>query len=396
MPEQPSRRVLIIEPDTSLLAYLSQMLTQAGFTPAGAPSGKEGLIEAWRLPPDLIVLEPALPDVEGLTLLRKLRADRRTADTPIVVISSRSHPPDIAAAKQAGANTYIIKRNGADVELLGVVRDRLGTPQKRTHSLTNLLGNGKIISFVGSKGGAGTSLLCANMAHLLAGLVAPKTVGVLDLATPLGTLEHLTGVYAEAAPRAIHALRPDTRLLGPERLRGLMVSLPKWRFHLLPGFASPEQASGLTQTQLNAVLAPARSAFDYVLVDAGRPGPDWLGHVLRQSNRVVLVLGGDDTGVSLAKSTLKYLSQETVRPTRILALLNRATSVESHPRAWVERELGLSLSTVIPHASDAWAQSYVRHAPLSHDYPTAIFTTILQELTQTLLARLEEPAALTP
>lgn len=395
MPALPPRRVLVIEPEAALLAYLTQLLTQAGFTPTGALSGKEGLIEAWRQLPDLIVLETALPDMDGLTALRKLRADRRTAATPIIVFSSHSHPPDLAAAKQAGATSYIIKRNGADVELLGVVRDRLDAHSKQTHSLTDLLGHGKIITFVGSKGGAGVTTLCANLAHLLAQQVAPKTVGVIDLATPFGTLDYLAGVHAEAAPRVLHALRPDTRLLGPERLRSLMVTLPAWGFQLLPGFTAPDQALGLTQSQINALLAPARAAFDYVFIDAGRPGPEWLGHVLRQSNRVALTLGGDDLGVSLGKSTLKYLSQETVRLTRLFPVLNRATSVESHPRAWVERELGLSLMAVVPHASDAWAQSYMRHQPLDHDYPTATFTAILRELAQTLLTRLTDTAALT-
>lgn len=394
MPDSSPRRVLVIEPDANLLAYLSQLLTQAGFELAGALAGKQGLIEAWRQPPDLIVLETVLADMDGLVLLRKLRADRRTANTPIIIISARSHSPDIAAAKQAGATAYIIKRNGADVELLSVVRDQLGSPTKQTHSLTDLLGGGKIVAFVGSKGGAGTSTLCANMAQLLAQQVAPKTVGVLDLAHPVGTLAQLTGAYAENTPSVLNALRPDTRQLGPDRLRGLMVSLPKWGFHLLPGFVAPETSQVLTQTQLNAVLATARSAFDYVFIDAGRPGPEWLGQMFRQANRLVLVLGGDELGVNLGKSTLKYLTQEAVRLNRIFAVLNRATSVASQPRAGLERELGLNLNAIIPHASDAWAQSYVRHMPLSQDYPNATFTSILRELTQTLHARLEEAVPL--
>ena len=59
--------------------------------------------------PRVVLLDLKLPKVDGLEVLRRLRADERTRSLPVVVLTSSKEEPDIAAAYSLGANSYIIK-----------------------------------------------------------------------------------------------------------------------------------------------------------------------------------------------------------------------------------------------------------------------------------------------
>ena len=66
----------------------------------------------WReigIVPRVILLDLKLPKVDGLEVLRRLKADERTRELPVVVLTSSRDEPDIAAAYRLGANSYIVK-----------------------------------------------------------------------------------------------------------------------------------------------------------------------------------------------------------------------------------------------------------------------------------------------
>jgi CheY-like chemotaxis protein len=71
--------------------------------------GLEGVDIATTLRPDLILLDLQLPDISGLEVLRQLRADVRTADTPIIMLSAEAHQNKIDECMAAGANDYFVK-----------------------------------------------------------------------------------------------------------------------------------------------------------------------------------------------------------------------------------------------------------------------------------------------
>lgn len=71
--------------------------------------------------PALVLLDLKLPKIDGLTVLRNLRADSRTKYLPIVVLTTSREPHDIAASYEFGANSYVRKPVDYD-EFLGVVR----------------------------------------------------------------------------------------------------------------------------------------------------------------------------------------------------------------------------------------------------------------------------------
>jgi signal transduction histidine kinase/DNA-binding response OmpR family regulator len=132
LPEQPPQRtpeelqataaatrgqVLVVEDDAHVAWLLKSMLLQAGYRVTIASSGDEGLALARKLKPDVISLDHALPDVEGLKLLEIFRHDPETKAARVVVVSGR---PMRDEAMRAGAAAFLQKPIHADVYLAGI------------------------------------------------------------------------------------------------------------------------------------------------------------------------------------------------------------------------------------------------------------------------------------
>ncbi|CCH33424.1 response regulator transcription factor [Actinosynnema sp. NPDC047251] len=116
--QQGQGRVLVIEDDARVIDALSTILRQRGYEVVAARDGRTGLREALTRRPDLVLLDLGLPDIDGITLLRTLRA---ASDVPVVVVTARGEIDDIALGLDIGADDYIVKP--CDVgELLARIR----------------------------------------------------------------------------------------------------------------------------------------------------------------------------------------------------------------------------------------------------------------------------------
>jgi two-component system KDP operon response regulator KdpE len=122
--------VLIIEDELSIRRFLRATLTSHGFQIVEAVSGQAGLKEAIGQPPDLVLLDLGLPDIDGLEVTQRLR---EWSKVPIIVLSARNQEHDKIAALDAGADDYLTKPFGVG-ELMARIRvarrhaEQLGRP----------------------------------------------------------------------------------------------------------------------------------------------------------------------------------------------------------------------------------------------------------------------------
>ena len=104
-----STRILVVDDEPDLLLLASITLARAGHQVIEAATGGEALALAREAPPDLVVLDHALPDLSGIEVARILSGEPATADVPIVILSARGLPEDIACGLAAGADRYLLK-----------------------------------------------------------------------------------------------------------------------------------------------------------------------------------------------------------------------------------------------------------------------------------------------
>ena len=122
----PKHRILVVDDDRQLLRALRINLSARGYEVVVAPDGETALNAASRQPPDLVVLDLGLPDVDGVDVVEGLRG---WSAVPVIVLSARDQEQSKVRALDAGADDYVTKPFGMD-ELLARVRAALrrGSP----------------------------------------------------------------------------------------------------------------------------------------------------------------------------------------------------------------------------------------------------------------------------
>jgi two-component system, OmpR family, KDP operon response regulator KdpE len=100
------QRVLIVEDEPALLRALRINMRARGYEVAAAASGQAALAEAARRPPDVVLLDLGLPDVDGVSVIKQLRT---WSAAPVIVLSGRTGSGDKIGALDAGANDYVTK-----------------------------------------------------------------------------------------------------------------------------------------------------------------------------------------------------------------------------------------------------------------------------------------------
>jgi two-component system response regulator MprA len=100
-------RVLVVDDDPPLRRMLERTLTAEGYEVSVAADGGAALAEAERAAPDVIVLDVAMPGLDGLAVARRLRD--KGDPTPILMLTARDAVPDRVAGLQAGADDYLVK-----------------------------------------------------------------------------------------------------------------------------------------------------------------------------------------------------------------------------------------------------------------------------------------------
>jgi two-component system KDP operon response regulator KdpE len=114
----PMSSVVIIEDDAQIRRFLRTALGAQGFRIHEAASGQQGLVETATRKPDILILDLGLPDIDGVQVVRELRA---WTTLPIIVLSARSQEDDKIAALDAGADDYLTKPFGVG-ELIARIR----------------------------------------------------------------------------------------------------------------------------------------------------------------------------------------------------------------------------------------------------------------------------------
>ncbi len=118
------RRVLVVDDDPEIVTFLATLLELEGIDSTVATSAAAALEKLDHVVPNLVLLDIAMPDRDGLDLCRALKKDPRTREVPVFVVSARPGKDVVERALAAGAEEFI-RKPFENQELIARIRVRL-------------------------------------------------------------------------------------------------------------------------------------------------------------------------------------------------------------------------------------------------------------------------------
>ncbi|RLB70304.1 MAG: two-component system response regulator [Deltaproteobacteria bacterium] len=103
------KKILIVEDEESLLKLESILLTTKGYLVQGATTGLAALEAIASETPDLILLDIMLPELDGFEVCKQIKKNPQTRHIPIIFLSAKKTPEDLARSKEVGGDQYITK-----------------------------------------------------------------------------------------------------------------------------------------------------------------------------------------------------------------------------------------------------------------------------------------------
>jgi two-component system, chemotaxis family, sensor histidine kinase and response regulator WspE len=127
--EHRRSRVLVVDDSITVREVERQLLANQGYLVEVAVDGMEGwnLVREGRF--DLVVCDIDMPRLNGLELVRKIKADGRLQHLPVVIVSYKDRDEDRLAGLEAGANYYLAKSSFHDDTLIRAVRELIGNAE---------------------------------------------------------------------------------------------------------------------------------------------------------------------------------------------------------------------------------------------------------------------------
>lgn len=120
-----AKKILIVEDDHPLRNAIKDKLSKEDFEILEAKNGTDGLATALEQQPDLILLDIIMPKMDGMTMLKKLRADDKGKNIPVIILTNLSDDKKVAESTEGGAYDYLIKSDWKIEDVVAKVKEKL-------------------------------------------------------------------------------------------------------------------------------------------------------------------------------------------------------------------------------------------------------------------------------
>lgn len=126
-------KILIVDDQRDLSHMMAELLTDAGFDASRADNGREALTEIQANPPDLVLLDVNMPELDGFEVAAILKSDPATATIPIIMLSANEGRGARLIGLESGAEDFLAKPVDT-AELLVKIRNLLLLRQRTMHA----------------------------------------------------------------------------------------------------------------------------------------------------------------------------------------------------------------------------------------------------------------------
>ena len=121
-----AKSVLIVEDEGAMQRALKNKLENAGYSVMTAADGTEALEQMRSGKPDLVLLDLIMPKLDGISVLREVKADEALKAIPVIILTNLSSGDKVAEAMQLGTFDFLVKANYSLDDVLVKVQERIG------------------------------------------------------------------------------------------------------------------------------------------------------------------------------------------------------------------------------------------------------------------------------
>jgi len=370
-------KILIVDDEPNLLRMLEYSLQVEGYTIILASNGQEALYKVKREQPDLAILDVMLPDMSGLEICQRLRSSVQTLTLPVIMLSARGQVADKVAGLQAGADEYVTKPVDPN-ELVARVAALLARTRRLRQ--TQPAPSGKVIGFIGAKGGTGTTTVALNVAAALAN--QGKNVVAVELRSSFGAFAAQLG----GAPldNLSELLELEPTALTEEVVSARLAHHPSG-LRLLFGPQKVEQFKSILYTQAQAIIKGLSSQAEYTIIDLAHYPAEANWAALQLCSSIALVMEPNLSSLMGAKIMLDLLKAWGVSRGLVgVVVVNQRSSKVNLDE--LRRQLGCGIIGVIPPAAEVSLAAQAQGIPLVLYQPQNLAAIQLNEVAARLSA----------
>jgi pilus assembly protein CpaE len=319
-------KVLVVDDDLNIQRVLVFTLKQEGYEVLVASDGAAGVEMARETHPDLILMDVAMPKLDGYAATQQIRAAEQDRRVPIIMLTSEADVGERVKGLRAGADDDIVKPFHP-LELMARIKALLarGGPPAAVGGDTPTLG--KVCVFYGAKGGVGTTTIAINAAISLSRELRRRTA-LVDANLQFGDLRVFLDLGLDTASMVNAITEPD---LDADLLRKLMV-----RHHagidLLLAPPSPEAADIVMERQhndpgsLTNLLSIMRRLYDYTLVDMVKTIDDLNLQLFDEADVIFVVMTADLSCLKNVRLVLETMDHLGYEKSKVKLVLNRSNA----------------------------------------------------------------------
>ena len=337
-------KVLVVDDDLNIQRVLVFTLKQEGYEVHVASDGQAGVEMAASLGPDLILMDVAMPSLDGYAATQKIRAAERGRRVPIIMLTAEADVEQRVRGLRAGADDDIVKPFHP-LELIARIKALLarsgGGAVRKTSEKVTL---GRLACFYGAKGGVGTTTIAINTAIALATRLKRKTA-LIDANLQFGDTRVFLDLGLDSSSMVNAITEPD---LDGELLKKLLVTQHRG-MDLLLGPPNPEQADIVVERQrsdpgaLSNILTLMRRAYDYTLVDMAKSIDDFNLQLFDEADVIFVVMTADLSCLKNVRLVLETMDSLGYERSKIQLVLNRSNAYTGINVDNAESALGRSI-----------------------------------------------------
>ncbi len=353
-------RILLVDDDPKAIKLMGYILHKEGYEVVPALSGKEALELLDRERIDLVILDIMMPEMDGYEVCRRIRANPATAKIPVIMLTAKAMPEDRIAGYEAGADHYITKPV-LPAELVATVKALLA---RTAVEVTR----GKVVTFIGVKGGVGVTSLAVNVGVTMAReglksiLLDMQPYG-LAVSSQLGlTISRVDSAFLRMKPEDITKAAAEAFLT--KHVSGLLV---------FPSIFPDYSTGGIPRDFVRKLIQTLSFMSDYLLIDGGSRIDQATEVALRESDKVVLAVEPDPLSLKLGDAMIKELGRFGIGGLKLIVVsINRARVQIAFTKHEQESILGSAINVIIPPAPELFFQSTKEGVPAVMLQPSSL------------------------